>query len=410
MTIVTSSGNTYTYKPFDNEIVDGYDEVCTDFSLRFNTLQKVECLPSIDAYTIGVTEQCNSRCSYCCYSGKYPEHRKHSSSHISIAQIPLIIRFIKDTAKSENISIDFYGGESLLELAWIKEFIGSAEKQINKRIQFELSTNGLLLVKSTVDWLVLNEFNIFLSLDGPGYYHDKCRMDSFGNGTYDRIVKNISYIKTAYPQYWENNVKLMMTVPDISVLPQISRDWESDSLLQSKTPYRISEVATIYNSDVAAIDFDAELYKYNAIVEYFKGNPKSKLLGAFFNIWLAEWINRLIFPIMSPVDCTTCLPNNRRLYIDSNGAIGICEQSSDNIRIGNISAGLDFTEVNKTIEATAAVITNRCSDCEISRLCDVCPDILKLSPELVNVYCHNQRVLQRIKFKCFCELAEAELI
>jgi hypothetical protein len=202
----------------------------------------------------------------------------------------------------------------------------------------------------------------------------------------------------------------MMTVSDISLLPCISKEWSESELLSEEIPIRISEVANIYNSDTIKVDFETEKQKYLELVKYRINHPDEPLIKAFFEIWLAEWINRPIFEIRDPVEYPTCLPHNKKLYIDAKGCIGICERITDTIRIGTVTEGLNYNSINKVVCETASFIDTHCSNCTSARICDICPDILKLPPASVNTYCHNQRVIHKIKFLCFCELAEACMI
>lgn len=409
MVAKSSIGNIYTYNPIDNSIVDGrMDSV--QIQLTFKPLEEITELHNVSSFTIGVTEQCNLRCSYCCYSGAYKEHRRHSANRLSIEQITSIIEFILRYSASKEISVDFYGGEALLEFDWIKTFVHEAKGNRSIHWQFEVSTNGLLLSPDKIDWLVTNQFKIFVSVDGIGHCHDNCRKDIKGRPTYSTINANLSYIKEHYSDFWEKNVHIMMTIHDIANLSVIADSWESSDLFNKKIPYRISEVATVYNDKTPKLDEASELHIYLPLIEWYKDHPKNSVMSTFFNIWLAEWINRPIGEIEPEIEYPTCVPYNRKLYIDAMGSIGICERISDNIRFGSITDGIDFSKLNEVRHRSASFIDQSCSNCEIARVCDICPDVLKIPETIKETYCHNQKVMQRIKFRCFCELAEADFI
>lgn len=410
MRIKTSSGFEYSYDPIDNSIVDEKDKGLQNFHIRFKPLEEISNLPNISSFTIGVTEQCNFRCSYCCYSGLYSEHRTHSVNRLKIEAIPSIVKFMIDVTTSKNISIDFYGGESLLEFEWIKKFVSYIDSYKTHNWSFELSTNGLLLSNDVCDWLIKHDFKVFVSLDGIGDFHDKCRKDIHRHNTFSAIYNNLSYIKSKDEKFWMNNIQIMMTIQDISKLPEIAEQWESSSLLFNKMPYRISEVSTIYNDKTAKIDFSDQVEKYVALVQWYKTHPNSLFMKTFFSLWLAEWINRPIMELDGHVEYPTCIPQNRKLYIDTNKRIGICERISDSLRIGTIEDGICFDKVNEIAKSTAAFMAKNCANCEIARLCDVCPDILKISGNVIDIYCHNQKAMQRVKFQSLCELAEADFI
>ncbi|MCM1140633.1 MAG: radical SAM protein [Muribaculum sp.] len=411
MQVITSLGSIYSYNPYDNSISEGLQNSSVQLQVKFKPITVIKELDKIESYTIGVTERCNLRCTYCCYSGIYPEHRTHSNNSLKIPDIPKIISFIEATVKSDSLRVEFYGGESLLELEWIKTFVDQISNAISeKQIKFELSTNGILLNKSVVDWLVQNKFHLFVSIDGIGKYHDLCRKYVGGHGTFAQVRKNLEYIKNHYPEFWRDKVDLMITISNIRLLPAISREWSESELLSSKMPIRISEVAGIYNSETTEIDFDSEKQKYLKLVKYRIENPDESLIKTFFDIWLAEWTNRPIFELNDSVEYPTCLPNNKKLYIDAKGDIGICERITDTIRIGDIKHGLNFDSINNVVRRTVAFIDKHCSSCPSARICDICPDVLKLPSDIVNTYCHNQRTMHKIKFLCFCELAEADMI
>ena len=409
MTITTTNGFTYSYNPIDNAIVEG----CIPgeaIKIPFEDANPITHFPSIDSFTIGVTEQCNMRCSYCCYSGIYNKHREHSSARLREANIEACIEFIERTvANGDNPSIDFYGGESLLEFGWVQSFVAKCSKRFPKA-KYELSTNGLILTPQIVDWLVEHLFNVFISIDGPDQYHDSCRKDRNHSGTFQRIATNIAHIKESYPLFWKDNVHLMMTIPDIAKLPELSEAWMYHPILKDKIPFRMSEVATIYDVTTPLADLESELNLYLPLVAYRIANPENIIVETFFKTWLGEWIERPIGRIEGKEAYPTCVPNNRKLFIDSKEKIGICERISDEIRIGSIEDGINFSEVDRIVGTLSAFIDRRCSTCEIARVCDICPDVLSIPDEILDVYCHNQKILQQVKFRCFCELAEANLI
>lgn len=410
MTTDTYNGYTYSYNSINNSIIAGETTVIQNKHIKFKQLEEISILPNVSCFTINATEQCNFRCSYCCYSGKYKEHRKHSFKKLSIEDIRSIIDFMIKHSCQDIITVDFYGGESLLEFDWIKEFVYTAKEQEDIYWQFELSTNGLLLTPNVVKWLEVNQFNVFVSVDGIGHFHDECRKDIVGRPTYATIEANLFYIKEQYPDYWENNVYIMMTIQDISNLSTIAEAWEASNLFQDKAPYRMSEVSTVYNDTTPKLDEASELKRYLQLIDWYKDHQDNTVMSTFFDIWLAEWINRPIGEVEHDIEYPTCVPHNRKLYIDAAGAIGICERISDNIRFGSIEDGINFSKLNEIRRKTATFIEQSCSNCEIARVCDICPDILKISDTIKDTYCHNQKVNQRIKFRCFCELAEADLI
>ena len=67
-------------------------------------------LNRISMFTIEVTQQCNLRCKYCCYSGAYDDRREHSSNRLSTIDTYKCVDFIGDNIDKDSpqITICFY--------------------------------------------------------------------------------------------------------------------------------------------------------------------------------------------------------------------------------------------------------------------------------------------------------------
>ena len=113
LTVKTNNGNLYTYLRKTNEIVDG--AIVESLSpLVFKKREMKRVFPNLSVFTIAVTNKCNLRCTYCCYSGAYRNTRQHGSNSLSLNDIDSIVSFIDDYATVFPITVSFYGGECLL--------------------------------------------------------------------------------------------------------------------------------------------------------------------------------------------------------------------------------------------------------------------------------------------------------
>lgn len=409
LTTRTYSGTTYTYLRYSNEIVEG-NENEEMVSFVFNERKPISAFSDLNVITLGVTTKCNLRCSYCCYSGSYRNTRTHGLHSMSNKDIIPVIEFIKRHTKNTPITISFYGGECLLEFELLKEFVKRTKAEWQNDVRFEVSTNGTLFTPHVVDWLIANDITLFLSLDGTERVQNRQRITSSGLGSFKQIIKGLQYIKSLSCDYYQNKVNLMMTVVDVSELPIIAKEWYEDEFLNNKLPIRISAVAPNYANGVQKVDMAKETSTYLRILDAYEQHPEYSLLKVFFERFLAEWLNRPIYSIDSPLDFPTCVPNNQKLYIDSNGKVGICEKVPDKYRIGDIQNGIDWKIVNQQANALSNIILSRCSKCSIARMCSICPNVLDLSEEELNVFCYNERAMQHVKFRIFCEMAERRLI
>lgn len=408
-TIRTNSDNSYTYLRYSNEIVEG--EVNEEMEpFLFKKRIPISSFPNLNVFTLGVTTKCNLRCSYCCYSGSYRNTRTHGLHSMPNKDIKPVIEFIKRHAKNTPIIISFYGGESLLEFDLLKKFVRQAKDEWHNDVRFEVSTNGTLLSPRVVDWLITNDVTLFLSLDGTERVQNRQRVTASGLGSFKQVIEALQYIKSISFDYFQNKVNIMMTVVDVSEMPIIAKEWHDHELLTNKLPIRISTVAPNYSKGVQKVNIFQSTTTYLHILDAYEQHPKYSLLRVFFERFLAEWQDRPIFCIDDSLDFPTCVPNNQKVYIDSNGEVGICEKVPDKYRIGDVKNGIDWKSVNQQADALSDIILSRCAKCSIARLCSICPNVLDLSEEELDVFCHNERAMQQVKFRIFCEMAERSLI
>jgi len=159
----------------------------------------------IEGITLQITQNCNFLCDYCPYSqGKESLGRKHTDKSMSFETAKKGIEFLLERSRdSGSIHVSFYGGEPLLEFDMIKEIVPYAkQKFIGKHLRLNMTTNASLLTASILNYLVENEINIMISLDGPKEIHDKNRKFAInGHGTFDIIMERLNLIKEMHPQY-----------------------------------------------------------------------------------------------------------------------------------------------------------------------------------------------------------------
>jgi uncharacterized protein len=133
---------------------------------------------------IYVTERCNLACKYCFVSENLED--------IKLEKIKLALVDIINNHSWKILTINFFGGETLLKVHMIQKLVDYIKKKnFKKLIQFNLSTNGLLVTKSLISWSKKNNVHILLSFDGNKKSHDKNRVFNNGKGSFDLAHKNL---------------------------------------------------------------------------------------------------------------------------------------------------------------------------------------------------------------------------
>lgn len=408
MHIQTSRGNIYSYLRRTNEIVGGIvDE--SDYTWHFNPLHPFKTMPDIEMFIIGITEQCNLRCTYCCYSGDYVNNRTHSKQTLTSRDIDVIYNFIQQITENRHLRIAFYGGEPLLQYQLIQYAITKGRERWSDNVDFSISTNGLLLTDEKIEWLVTNNVELAVSIDGTEVFHNKHRVDIFGKGSYERVYEALAYIKEAYPAYMPY-VSLQMTLVSFDDVVQIAEEWNDDKLLNCYSPSNIHGLSPNFRTGVKSINYEETKQLYLRILDTYEKHQDWVVLKVLLDECLAYWRGRPIVDAGQSVPMATCMPINTKLYIDSHMQIGVCEKVADKYRIGNIEDGIDWNRANEIVEEYYHKRIERCKYCSAIRMCGMCLTAIEYSEDQWDVLCHNERVYAQVFMFLYCEMAERRLI
>jgi uncharacterized protein len=328
---------------------------------------------------VNITEQCNLRCKYCKFSGTYKYARTHSNRNIQKEVLKQIPEFISKYFDPEaEFTLGFYGGEPLLrfdELKWLTQTV----KISHPKCRNALTTNGILLKeKEIMEFLVKNNFNIYISLDGDQDLHDRYRVDRSGKGTFARIFNHIQFIKRSYPDYYKKHVHFLVT---LSPPYHLEKNFEIFRRLREDINIiRFSHVDATDTTFFDQFDMQSERKVLKEQVSYFFGKyiealpQPDDILDFFFGKELEKFDDRECFPLnMEQIHPNgACLPGQDRLFITVDGFLGMCEKVNENLIIGNVYEGFDFVSIKKILSQYEKITQQVCKDCFAYRLCSSC--------------------------------------
>lgn len=408
MKIQTRSGNIYSYNKQTGEILCGsINASLPDWD--FAPFVWFESLPQVDSFILCLTEQCNLRCTYCCYSGNYVNKRVHNTASLNLGDIDEIIAFIDSFTSKRPIRLFLYGGEPLLKYDIVQYAVDKARKRWDNDVSLTVSTNGTTLTKERIDWLVANNVILAVSIDGTESFHDLHRVNSLGKGSYSKLYEALSYIKSTYPKYVKE-MALIMTLASFEKIVEIAETWHNDEILHDMTPTMMNSLAPNFTNGVDRADYEEVKGFYDLLLDTYEKHQDWVVLRKLLESCVTYWKDRPIFVPMSAVPMATCLPNNTKLYIDTNLQIGVCEKMSDNYRIGSIKDGIDWEKANAIVGDYYKRRVSRCKNCSAVRMCNMCLTTIEYTDEQWDVLCHNEQVYTRVFMYLFCEMAERGVI
>jgi His-Xaa-Ser system radical SAM maturase HxsB len=138
-----------------------------------------------------VTQRCNHACLYCQSSASAEGAR---GADMSVRTARRSVDFALQ-APGEGLTIEFQGGEPLLNWPVVKETILYGERKAaaaGKDLKFALVSNFSLMTQEKAEFLVKHGAALCTSLDGPAGLHDRNRSLS-GGGSHAVTVKWIRY-------------------------------------------------------------------------------------------------------------------------------------------------------------------------------------------------------------------------
>lgn len=408
MIVTTSYHNTYSYLSRTNEIVAGIVEEPAP-QWQFAPLVTFSVMSEIEIFVIGVTEQCNLRCSYCCYSGAYENNRTHGLKNMTSDDIHEIYDFVLRICTKRPLQIAFYGGEPLLQYSLIQHAVEYGRELFGESIIFSIVTNATLLTPSRIDWLLEHDVKMLISIDGTKGYHDRYRVSVNGNGSFDKVQDTLSYIITSHSQR-RHLISLQMTLSSYREIESIAAEWQDNPLLMEWELSHIHGLAVNFSHGVKEVEYNELREFYLHLLDIYEKHPDWAVLKVFFKECIASWMDRPIMELDDVITMATCMPVNPRLYIDTKKQIAVCEKISDKYRIGDIENGIDRDKANDLVAKYYKKRVHRCAHCPAIRMCDLCLTAVEFNDEQWDVLCHNERIYTRINFWLFCEMAERRMI
>ena len=112
-------------------------------------------------YKIILTDICNMTCSYCYQGADKKSHR----INLDDAKIIAESIYLNTKDKKENIKVNFFGGEPLLNFSAMNKIVDELN-EYNLDIDYSITTNALLIDDNIIDFLKKNNFVERISIDG----------------------------------------------------------------------------------------------------------------------------------------------------------------------------------------------------------------------------------------------------
>ncbi len=325
-----------------------------------------------------VTDQCNLRCRYCVYSEHYPFAKEDPNGRMSFdtARKAVDSYFAALTRKkeqggSERATINFYGGEPLMNFALIEQVVAYIAEHHPGETRFQVTTNGTMLTPEIADFLVRHRFLICISLDGPEEQHDRRRPLANQQGSFQRVLDNIESL-------WERHgaaatVAFLVTYDYSTDVHTLKEFFQSREELR-KGMVLFNRVKSNFSTYFEQFD-DSVRTRFNDSIKELRKTldeedpvTRSLLRTPFIMLLL----RRMVMPLRTDMVAasSTCLPGHK-ICVHTDGSLETCERVHG-MKIGDVEQGLDFPRIAGMMMEYNKKVLEKCSACPIQRMCSYC--------------------------------------
>ena len=382
--------------------------------LKPNAVEKQ--IENLSQLTFEVTDACNLCCKYCGYGEYYDGYDTREDKFLSLEQAIAILEYMAEKWSSKysssykkNTYISFYGGEPLMNIKFIKEVVAwiNCRNISHCQFVFTMTTNAILLNKH-IDFLVEHNFKILVSLDG-NEYNNSYRVDKQGKNSFEKIMRNLSFVKEKYPDFFSKNITFNSVLHDRSSHDAIFRFFKEtfDKLpsIAEINPMniksdKIEEFSKVFKSKIDSISQsnskealqqelfmnDTQINNLCTYIHWHSGN-----VFKTYNDLLTSEKNKQWIPT------GTCLPFEKKMFVTVNGKILPCERISHEYALGSIENGkvlLDFEAIAQKYNVWYEQYIPQCTDCYADHTCKQC---MFYNPHL-NTTCVCPHIMNKIEF------------
>ncbi len=324
-------------------------------------------------HIIYVSRRCNLKCTYCHAS---PRACDEPQFDMDVKTAKATVDFIFKSS-SRIITIEFQGGEPLLNfdaVEFIVEYAKEKSKSTGKELRMSLVTNLTLTNDQMFEFLVKNNVEINISLDGPKHVHDKNRILASGMGSYNKLKELIL-------KYNKNGkLKALMTTTRAS-LPYYKE------IIDEYVRFGFENIfiRPLYKLSFADENWDRVGYSAEEYFRFWKNSlnyiwDKKEISEPFSQMLLKKILSEnkpMYVDLMSP-----CGAGIKVVAYDFNGDIYSCDKAlitgEDIFKLGNTRENTyKYTFQNKS--KMAPIIESSindlwyCKKCAFQPFCGVCP-------------------------------------
>ena len=317
------------------------------------------------AYEVTTTQKCDMACTYCFEGEELQNTTKQTSTEDIIRSVHDMLVHKEFIKQYQGVKLDFWGGEPTQNTKMIIELMNEFKEY---PVDFFFYTNGFN--RHNIEKIITNfKFNKFnddrfsFQISYDGISHDAERIDHNGEGTADKIMDNIRYLTSKYP---EIQISIKSTLP-IDQLVHLDKHYEHFKSIIEEMPFLGWSPTLEYTNKYIITDEQLELIN------------KQFLLIAKKEIKYFQENNRFVWSWFGTKGRAVCSAGINIANVDINGNLSVCHgalysPNKEDFTYGNVqdSSVPDLVLASKKKHEALYSIPDQCQGCSAT-VCYQCP-------------------------------------
>ena len=366
------------FKKLEDNFMILTDSNFSEYSDRFNKFNW-SLGKAADLHIIVPTLRCNFTCKYC-FAKR--ECEDNTSTDMAEETMDKTIDFIF-SVPSRSCYLEFTGGEPLIRFDLVRRAVLKSKnlaKTMNKKVSFSIVSNGTLLNDEIIDFLIENDVNLCISIDGNKEIHDSNRKftRNLSSSSYDSIISSIKKLKA---KDFDNLAYIPVILKDsLKYYKEIVDEYINlgARTLRFKYVSRFGFASDAWKSMSYSAEEFLDSWKKTINYMLLKNDEGIKIKEDFAVIILRKLLsgkNERYTELMNP-----CGAVYSQLSYNYDGNIFTCDEARtvDEFNIGNVftSKYSDLAEhpVSKSLQSSSNLTAYNCdSGCPWFSFCGICP-------------------------------------
>jgi uncharacterized protein len=285
-----------------------------------------------------------------------------------------------------------------------------------------MTTNATLLDAETIHFLVDNEINVLISLDGPAEDHDAHRVNGNGHGTFAKVMANLRRFNEIAPGYMPLSVSCVLT-PTSNLLHLNDFFVQHHNLFRQMMAGSVADGHKTFFQEYPGDLEEQEQQRITLFHRYIEAHwqsgesvpdrPEMIFLKPLFERYFLS-LHRRPIAAQAPSEINvsgTCFPGKRKMFVDVKGKLHVCERIGNTCSIGDVWNGFDVLAVKQLYDEYVALMNREeCLNCWAVHFCPACLANIAgdghLSLERTQALCEGTRDSLSKALHVYCSIIE----